>query len=308
MSRIHEALKRAEQERAQSRFANEAKPLDSLVPEAAHRDRAAWPAPAPGMRSPLGPGSASPTSYHLRLDDLRQRCSKPGWKLSPDYVVFGGGQSFALCAEQFRTLRSRLYRLRDKGPIRTLLVTSTLPGEGKSFVALNLALAITRQHERRALLIDADLRASRLRVRMGAPDAPGLTEYLTGKVDEFSIIQADPKDDLFFIPAGRSVLNPAELLASNPLKVLLDRVAPVFDWIIVDAPPIFPVSDASVLAGLCDGVIVVVRANSTAHDLVETTLQEFRERNLLGVVLNGAEEEGTYGAYSYYAGNGMDKR
>src|SRR5713226_47514 len=224
MSRIHEALKRDEQERAQSRFANEAKPLDSLVPEVAHRDRAAW--PAPGMGSPLGPGSASPTSYHLRLDDLRQRCSKPGWKLSPDYVVFGGGQSFALCAEQFRTLRSRLYRLRDKGPIRTLLVTSTLPGEGKSFVALNLALSITRQHERRALLIDADLRASRLHTRMGAPSAPGLSDYLNGKADEFSVIQADPKAELFLIPAGTSVPNPAELLANGLLKGFLDYAGP----------------------------------------------------------------------------------
>jgi len=306
MSRIHEALKRAEEEKAQSRSAHEAKPLDSLVTEAVQPDGAGW--PGLGMRLPPGPGTASPTFHHLRLDELRQRCSILGWKLSPDYVVFNGGQSFTLCAEEFRTLRSRLYRLRDKRPFRTLLITSTLPGEGKSFVALNLALAIVRQNERRALLIDADLRASRLHVRMGAPCAPGLTEYLSGKVDEFSIIQADPKDDLFFIPAGRSISNPAELLAGDRLKVLLVRLAPVFDWIIVDAPPVCPVSDASVVAGLCDGVIVVVRANSTPHDMVETTLQEFRDRNLLGVVLNGAERKETYGAYSYYAGNGMDKR
>src|SRR5207248_10041754 len=89
---------------------------------------------------------------------LRHRCIKPGWKLNPDYDVFSTKQSSALCAEQFRTLRSRLDRLRKKSAIRTLLVTSTLPGEGKTFVALNLALAIARQHEKRALLIDADLR------------------------------------------------------------------------------------------------------------------------------------------------------
>src|SRR5437762_12803257 len=96
----------------------------------------------------------------LRLEELRQRCIKPGWRLNPDYDGFSTQQSSALCAAQFRTLRSRLYRLREKSPIRTLLVTSTLPGEGKTFVALNLALAIARQHERRALLIDADLRRS----------------------------------------------------------------------------------------------------------------------------------------------------
>jgi capsular exopolysaccharide synthesis family protein len=198
--------------------------------------------------------------------------------------------------------------LREKKPIRTLLITSASKGEGKSFVALNLAQAIARQHERRALLIDADLRAPRLHVRMGAPSAPGLTDYLSGEADEFSIIQADAKEDLFFIPAGRPVSNPAELLANNRLKSLLGRLASVFEWIIVDAPPVLPVSDAGVLAGMCDGVIFVVRAGATAFDLTQAACQEFRENNLLGAVLNGADEEAMYGAYSYYAGNGFDKR
>src|SRR6267143_2106327 len=96
-----------------------------------------------------------PASCDLRLDELRKRCAKPGWKLDPDYAVFFNKQSFDLCAEQFRTLRSRLYRLRDGKPIRTLLITSTSKGEGKSFVSLNLAQAIAHQRERRALLIDA---------------------------------------------------------------------------------------------------------------------------------------------------------
>ncbi len=142
---------------------------------------------------------------------------------------------------------------------------------------------------------------------MGAPSAPGLTDYLRGEADEFSIIQADPQDNLFLIPAGRPVSNPAELLAGMQLKNLLDELAPVFDWIILDAPPVLPVSDASVLAGLCDGVILVVRAASTAFDLAQTACHEFREKNLIGVVLNRVEEEMTYGAYSYYAGNGKDK-
>jgi tyrosine-protein kinase Etk/Wzc len=202
-----------------------------------------------------------------------------------------------------------LYRLREKQSFRIVLVTSTLPGEGKTFVALNLAQAIARQHERRALLIDADLRAAALHVAMGAPSWPGLSDYLMGEADEFSIIQSNPQDNLFFIPAGRSVSNPAELLSNTRLKGLLDRIAPTFDWIIVDSPPVLLVSDASVLAGLCDGVLFVVRAASTAFDLAQTASQEFRGKNLLGFVLNRAEEQATYeGAYSYYGGNGSDKR
>src|SRR5437016_3670059 len=283
MSRIHEALKRAEEAGPSAWRPSEPTPLGIVGAggvAGAHRI----------LSSPIR-AEMPMAGRCLGLEELRHRCIKPGWRLNPDYDVFSTQQSSALCAEQFRTLRSRLYRLREKSPIRTLLVTSTLPGEGKTFVALNLALAIARQHERRALLIDGDLRASRLHVRMGAPSTPGLSEYLRGEADEFSIIQANSKDDLFFIPAGKSVLNPAELLADNRLKVLIDRMAPVFDWIIVDAPPVHPVSDATVLAGLCDGVIVVVRAKSTAYELVQTTLQEFRGKNLLGVVLNGADEE-----------------
>jgi capsular exopolysaccharide synthesis family protein len=142
---------------------------------------------------------------------------------------------------------------------------------------------------------------------MGAPSAPGLADYLCGEADEFSIMQNDAQDNFFLIPVGKSVPNPAELLANARLKNLLDRLAPLFDWIIVDTPPVLPVSDASVLAGMCDGVILVVSAGSTAFDLAQAACQEFQDKNLLGVVLNRAEEEATYGAYSYYGGNGRDK-
>ncbi len=306
MSRIYEALRKAQEHGAASVPMEQVQRPQSRFTQAVHGDRAGQ--RSPEFVSPVGLEGAPPASCYLRLDELRQRCAKPGWRLSPDYAVFSGGHSCERCAEQFRTLRSRLYRLREKKPIRTLLITSASKGEGKSFVALNLAQAIARQHERRALLIDADLRAPRLHVRMGAPSAPGLTDYLAGEADEFSIIQADAKEDLFFIPAGQPVSNPAELLANNRLKSLLGRLASVFEWIIVDAPPVLPVSDAGVLAGMCDGVIFVVRAGATAFDLTQAACQEFRENNLLGAVLNGADEEAMYGAYSYYAGSGLDKR
>jgi protein-tyrosine kinase len=307
MSRIREALKKAEQEKAASTLGGLAEQCGFAVREAVNGDGGTW--RAPQIISPPKLGRASETSNWLRLDELRKRCVKPGWRPSPDYSVFSNQQTFAVGAEQFRTLRTHLYRLRKKQPIRTLLVTSALPGEGKSFVALNLAQVIVRQHERRALLIDGDLRASKLHVCMGAPCAPGLADYLDGEVDEFGVLQADQKNDLFLIAAGKIAANPAELLANDRLKSLLDRLAPVFDWIIVDAPPLPPVSDASLLAGLCDGVIFVVRAAVTAYDLAQAACQELREKNLIGVVLNGAEEEiATYGAYSEYSGNGKDKR
>ncbi len=306
MSRIHEALMKAQEERGSAGSAENPQTPDPVVPEAVQSYGAVR--PGPKIMAPRKLEGTPPTPDFLRLEKLRQLCAKPAWKLDPNTIVFCNKQSSSPCAEQFRTLRSRLYRLRSAQPIRTLLVTSTLSGEGKTFIAMNLAQAIARQNERRALLIDADLRASRLHISLGAPSAPGLSDYLRGEADEFSITQADSRDNLFFIPAGRPVSNPAELLASVQLKSLLDRLAPLFDWIILDAPPVLPVADAGVLAGLCDGVIFVVRAASTPFDLAQTASQEFQEKNLLGVVLNRVEEEANYGAYSYYAGNGRDKR
>jgi receptor protein-tyrosine kinase len=172
--------------------------------------------------------------------------------------------------------------------------------EGKTFVAMNLAQSIVRQRGRRALLVDADLRASRLHIALGAPSAPGLSDYLAGESDECAVIQANAQEGLFFIPGGKPRSNPAELLANNQLRALFSRVLPLFDWIIVDAPPALPVADASVLAGMCDGVIFVVRSGVVAFDMAQAACGELKNKNLLGVVLNGVEEEATYGAYGYY--------
>ena len=127
-------------------------------------------------------------------------------------------------------------------------------------------------------------------------------------MDEFSILQADLKVELFFVPAGRPVPNPSELLANGMLKAFIHGISPVFDWVIVDAPPVLAVADAGIIADFCDGVIVVVRAGETAHNLVKTTLQEFRGSNLLGVVLNGGSEAANYGGYACSAGFGLAKR
>lgn len=261
------------------------------------------------LQSGLGNEGETQTSPSLTLDELLKRCSKPVWNSGPDSRVFSNEQAFSPCAEQFRYLRSRLYRARQTMPLRSLLVTSTLPNEGKTFVTLNLGQAIARQHGRRALLIDVDLRSSRLHEALGAPSSPGLGDFLCGEADEYSIIQGDSQSNLFFIPAGRPVSNPSELLSSLPFRALLDRLAPLFDWTILDAPPVLPVSDASVLAGLCDGVLFVVRAGETAFDQVQMACQEFRRKNLVGVVLNHVEESvaAACGVYSYYGGTAREQ-
>lgn len=203
--------------------------------------------------------------------------------------------------EEFRTLRSRLYQMRDKQPLKKVLLTSALPKEGKSFIAANLAQVIVQQRGRRALLIDADLRGPRLHSALGTSATPGLAEYLLGESDEFGIVQRGPMDNLFFIPCGRTVSNPAELVANGRLKFLLSRVEPLFDWIILDSPPAVPVSDAALLANYCDGVLMVVRSNATPFDIAKKARQEFSDKHPVGVVLNGIEASSSYARYYYSA-------
>jgi capsular exopolysaccharide synthesis family protein len=301
MSRIHEALKKAEQERAatqggavQPNFATTPVAEPPVFAENPSEEGAtASPATArPGM-----PAFASP----FNTDTLLARCAQLEWKPpDPTTMLFLNGDDGARGTEEFRTLRSRLYHLREKMPLKKLLITSAEPKEGKSFTSSNLAQVMVRQHGRRALLIDADLRNPRLDTMLGTTSDPGLSDYLLGKNDEFSIMQRGPLENLFFIASGTKAADPAELVGNGRLKLLLQRVEPLFDWIIIDSPPAVWFSDASVLAKACDGVLMVVKSNSTPFEKARKARQEFPDQTLVGVVLNGTREEALpYDRYYY---------
>src|SRR2546423_11745566 len=181
--------------------------------------------------------SAAAPSMALSTDISLARSRQTKWTPDPKTMLFFSGEEHAPGMEEFRTLRTRLYQAREKQPVSKLLVTSALPKEGKSFTSANLAQVIVRQHGKRALLIDADLRNPQLHNLLGAEPGPGLAEYLQSESDEFSIIQRGSMENLFFIPAGRHAGNPAELIANGRMKFLLNRLEAMFDWIIVDSPP-----------------------------------------------------------------------
>jgi capsular exopolysaccharide synthesis family protein len=297
MSRIHEALKKAELERAAGRAVDVAK--SPLAPQHAAASEAPQ---VPPVQNDIDArqANAAPQVVSFRFEDLHsQNRAHPGWQPDPNTDVFAAGLG-GYGAEQFRTLRSRLYQLRGSQPLRTILITSSVAGEGKTFVTGNLARAIVRQSERRALVLDADLRRPRLHKVFGTPAAPGLTDYLRGNASEAAVIQQEPGSNLCFIPSGNHVTDPSELLSNGRLKTLLERVAPAFDWIFLDSPPCVPVADAGVIANWCDGVLLIVRANSTPSAVVVKARQELQGRNIAGVVLNAVKNSAlAYG--SYYA-------
>jgi protein-tyrosine kinase len=299
MSRIHEALKKAEQERA----ASQGVAPPSVAADPAVLAGAAEPFFAPPTAVPAGsmPSiSSQVAASQFGPDVLLARSAQLEWRPEPSTMLFMNGDDNVRGTEEFRTLRSRLYHLREKMTLKKLLVTSALPKEGKSFTSANLAQVLVRQHGRRVLLIDADLRGPRLYQMLGTTAGPGLSDYLQGKCDEFSIMQRGALEGLFFIPSGTNIDDPAELVGNGRLKLLLQRIEPLFDWIVIDSPPAVAVSDASVLAKACDGVLMVVRSNSTPFDAARRAREEFPEQMLVGVVLNGTHDDVTPYARYYY--------
>jgi protein-tyrosine kinase len=310
MSRIHEALKKAEQERAsqQEKLGSDdvlfATPrvISEVAKDKASAVAATDKAGAVGVLTETMPQIPPPLTRpgKLTFEHVRDHCRKAEWHLDPNLNIFFNSDPATHGAEQFRTLRSRLYQLRGTEQLRTILVTSSIPGEGKTFVTNNLGHAIVRQPDHRALIIDADLRRPRLHVPLGAPSGPGLTDYLRNEADELAVIQNGGSGSLFFIAGGTEVANPSELLLNGRLKTLLERLTPLFDWVILDSPPCLPVADASVLADMCDSVLFVVRAGSTPSEVAQKACQELQGKKVVGVVLNAIEKGHLSGSYYYH--------
>ena len=299
MSRIHDALKRAEEQR-QARGTTS--PRDTSA-------KTAEPELPPitselGFGEPEGVSASEPTpdsdSQESR-ERLLQDCCRSNWQPSRDALFLSAAGRYVTGLEEFRRLRSRLFQLRAQKPLKTVLVSSALPGEGKSFVSANLAQALASQRGGRTLLIDGDLRKPHIHKILGAPEQPGLFDYLSGKATEQEIVHRSESDTLFFIPGG-SVNSAAGEVAGNGLfKQLIGRLTPLFDWIVVDSSPVLPVSDPTRLAEVCDGVILVVRAGVTPHGEAERAKDEFRNRSVLGVVMNHVSEPiRQYHAYRDY--------
>ncbi len=228
---------------------------------------------------------------------LRQRCNRSSWKPDACSIVLEEALDSTISHEEFRRLRSYLYDVRRKQPLRRLLISSALSGEGKTFVSANLAQTMARRPNESVLVVDGDLRLSRLHRPLGAAAGPGLSEYLEGDADIFSVIQRGPMDNLFFVAGGTPKTNPADLISNGRLEVFLQRLAPAFDWIVLDSPPALLVTDASLLAALCDGILLVIRAGMTSVDMARKALLMFRNKPLLGTVLNGSQPRTPYKDY-----------
>jgi receptor protein-tyrosine kinase len=194
-------------------------------------------------------------------------------------------------AEQFRTLRNSIQAMNPDGAPRNFLVTSALPGEGKTTAALNLALALAEQPHLRVLVIDADLHRPTVEEHLGLPRRQGLAELLAGKLDLDRAIRATSVPRLAVLGAGSLDGNPAQHLGTDRLTTILRTLKREFDYVVLDGPATLDFNDASQIATMTDGAILAVRLGDTPKYLVEqaANVLEGLGANLLGTCVLGAE-------------------
>jgi capsular exopolysaccharide synthesis family protein len=212
-------------------------------------------------------------------------------------------------AEAFRTLRTNIQFSSIDDNTKTIVVTSTAPGEGKSTVITNLAVTMS-QSGKKTLLIDCDLRKPTVHKKLGIPNHDGLTSILSGAATLQEAVFTTSMPNLHVLTSGPIPPNPSELLGSKKMKALIKDLEQVFDVILLDSPPVVAVTDAQLLATLCQGVMLVASYGNTQKVglLRAKELLKKVDANILGVVINKVNEKNDsyyYGKYynSYYSDN-----
>jgi capsular exopolysaccharide synthesis family protein len=194
----------------------------------------------------------------------------------------------SLAAEKFRFLAVRLRQLRRERLLQKVLITSTIPHEGKSTVAANIACALARKSQRRTLLLEGDLRQPYLSKLFGLSPLPGICEWLQGTQSEVTNIYRLEGADLWIFPAGTTTSNPLELLQSARFAVLMDQVTTLFDWIIIDSPPVLPLADTSVWSRIAEGILLVTRQGTTEKRQLQRGLEAIDQKKVVGALMNCA--------------------
>src|ERR1700687_3605666 len=296
MSRVHDALRRA-------KMAGMMPPEEPPAPPAAAAEVAQV---NPDLRPPDGPvngaAAASPAGP-LRLNihsGMLSEVQVVPFSPAPESHLLDLGNSHETPAEEFRTLRTRLNHLQSLQPLHTIVVTSPSPAEGKTFTAVNLALAQSHLAESSVLLGDFDLRRPIVHNLFQIDRAPGLSDFLTGQCTFAQAIRRVENMNLYLLPAGSPVKNPLELLNMRQAKLRFEELPRSFTWAIFDTPPLLFSADANLLSTAADGTILVVRIGSTTFDNVTRAMQSLCENNVLGIVANGARASELYSKYTYY--------
>jgi protein-tyrosine kinase len=291
MSYIFEALQRAEAERSGGsvpKGADSVAELLQMVEQEIDRRQALSELPLAARPESLGAGAFTPAKTLLPAlaADSRLVC-----------LTDQGG----LAAEKFRVLGLKLRHLRERRKLKRIVITSSIPEEGKSLIAANLALNQSRSKVLNAVLIDGDLRRPELGRRFGFNrNLPGLSEVLRGERELSEVVYKLEGSGLWFIPAGVTPENPIEVMQSGRLQQLLEQLETFFDWIIIDTPPVLPLADTPLWMKLADGVLLVAREGVCEKKQLERALEVIDRSTMLGVIVNSCSSNEQKYYYSRY--------
>jgi capsular exopolysaccharide synthesis family protein len=290
MSRIYEALEKAERERKSTGKNVESEKKTIGVGPIPFVEETPEVRKTPGVVKTQGTEKI-PTVQKAPISE------KPG-----DRAIMPPTRMDALAAEEFRKLRTMILHTSASKPMQAILVTSALPGEGKSTVASNLALVISQGIKEHALLIDCDLRNSSFSPFINRSKPLGLSDYLMGKLDPAKLIVRTGAPKLSVVPSGSITSNPAELVGSEKMRDLVAALKSRYAnrYIIIDGPPITLTTEPVLLSEMVDGVIVVVLAGKTPREVVQRAANNIKKEKILGVVLNQIDTKSSSYHSRYY--------
>lgn len=283
MAKVYEALQRAEEERRRKATGEDA-PVALPVQ---------WdPSPATAPRAPR-------QNWLARLI-ARARAEVPAVDTASDLNKrrFSMLQPESYVAEQFRSLRGRIDSLASQRPIKTIAITSANAGEGKSTAAINLATVTAMSVGRKVLLMDCDLRRPKIHRSLGLQPKAGLAEILLSQCSFDDAVLKVEGINLDVLAVRNPPSNPSELLASAEMRRLLEEVSRRYDRVILDTPATLGLPDSKTVSELCDGLVMVVRADVTPREDVQVALEILDKRRVLGLLLNGSDMSRQQ--YGYY--------
>ncbi|HIF95193.1 MAG TPA: polysaccharide biosynthesis tyrosine autokinase [Myxococcales bacterium] len=281
MPKHYEALQRAEQERRR-KVSGVGSPVPAAVP----------------FEGPIAPSVSAPRpgAFSRLFRRNRGRTTEDASDANKRRIALLQPDSYV--AEQYRSLRGRIDALASQRPLKTIAVTSANSGEGKSTCSVNLATVTAMSVGRSVLLIDCDLRRPKIHWTLGLQPQVGLAEVLLNQATVDEAIQKLDGVNLDVLMVRTIPANPSELLASPEMRNLVEDVAGRYDRVILDTPACLGLPDAKGISEICDGLIMVVRADVTPQEEVQAALDILDRRRVVGTVLNGSE--GTREQYGYY--------
>jgi len=299
MSNIFDALQRAEVENSGAEGPSLSLATELLqAAEQKLRNSGAFVEPPPVARDAFDADPAAP------LEDL-ERCPFLSASIQEEGRLVSLGKEGSLGAEKFRFLAVRLRQLRQSRPLKKILITSTIPQEGKSTVAANLACTLARRKPQKILLLEGDLRRPNITARFGVGQLPGLCEWLSGETQTINIYRLENLG-IWMLPAGAAPQNPLELMQSGKLSPLMEQLEAWFDWIVIDSPPVLPLADTSLWSRVADGILLVTRNGTTEKQQLKRGLEAIEKSKLLGALVNSSTNAAHSDYYQRYTTSATD--